>query len=643
MAHAIAIGLDWLGEAMTDEQLKLVRQVGADYVRVIVAESQKGQGWMPYHNWSGVVLGGAGGLALKLREAYPAESKVWLEEAERVVAQWFDKGFDEQGASLEGAMYPNYGMWGGLFFADALLRSGGPNLFERPRLRKLAHYYAMSLLPGEAVFDAQNDANYVGFSWYPFMLRLAGAYRSGLAKWLHERCYTVNSPFSIIWANDVESLGAIAADEPLAEHFAGRGLCIFRTGWKAEDVMFSIEAGRFHQVTHNQADKGHFTLYGLGSRWAIDSGYGNNLDPEGTAQTLAHNCILIDGKGQALSGASIGTSGKILAYENNDRYGYALADATEAYNINSRGDAGVGVEFAKRHVLFMRPKDGSAAYVVILDDIRKDDQEHDYTWLLHTDSNVELRPGGAVITPQSPSGGASVETPVGEESRGECTWKLDIREAGRYIIWARVRGVGPELGKSDSFFVQMDDGKKICWHTACRAHWVWRTVRDVGKTEPLPFDLSAGEHTLRFLTREPGTQVGSMRITADLEAEPPFLPEFKGIALEAEDAKVTAPMRVVREERDTTPARMKLAIHSPSPVTLQLDGYDRHPRIKVTTRAIQPDFAAVLLPLPGEVTEPDVAFKDDPESLRITIQWPRRKDVIEWPRTANRRPRVVAE
>ena len=74
--------------------------------------------------------------------------------------------------------------------------------------------------------------------------------------------------------------------------------------------MFSIEAGPYFPVTHNQADKGHFTLYGLGWRWAVDCGYANEHEREGRGQTLGHNCVLVDGQGQALSGAGWGTNGQ---------------------------------------------------------------------------------------------------------------------------------------------------------------------------------------------------------------------------------------------------------------------------------------------------------------------------------------------
>jgi hypothetical protein len=53
-------------------------------------------------------------------------------------------------------------------------------------------------------------------------------------------------------------------------------------------ISVPIEAGPYYSVTHNQADEGHFPLYGLVQRWSIDSGYGNTGLPGGGDQTIAH-------------------------------------------------------------------------------------------------------------------------------------------------------------------------------------------------------------------------------------------------------------------------------------------------------------------------------------------------------------------
>ena len=788
--RAFAIGYDWLGEAMTEEQKRLVERAAADYVRNILSEARRPQAWwVPHHNYTGVAIGAAGCLSILLGQAYPNEAPGWRHECASLVRLWLDKGFDEQGAYFEGTGYANYGSSNATLFADALARSRGPNLLDHPRLRRVPHFFAMSLLPGEKVFDARNDADYGGL-WDPFMLRLAGAHRDGLAKWLWERCGGGDSPLRIVWASDVPPVDPNAAGEPLAEHFAGRGLCIFRTGWHKQDVMFSVEAGPFYRVTHDQADKGHFTFYGLGYRWAIDSGYGNEGPPRGEcawnlnvrepgeyvvwarvraggkepaksdsflvqmdagkaiawhmpgsrewawgkvasgpgckpvsfhlgagehvlrlktreleahvdsvlvtpdltvqppfpkqpkgvsleaeagevtrpmhsvrddrasggafvetpevaigtgrSQTVAHNCVLVDGRGQAHTASGLGTNGKIVTYESLDRYGYVLADCTEAYNRNTQGKPGAVVRRALRHAIFIRPSHGLPAYAVVLDDIEKDDHEHDYTWLMHTDSmmDIALEPQGAIIRPAPTSAGGFVETPLGATGAGTCAWELNVPEPGEYVVWARVRARGKELGKSDSFFVQMDAGEAIAWHMPGSREWTWAKVASGIGCNRVSFHLDAGEHMLRFKTREPEANVDSILVTPDLTVQPPFPKPLKGFPLEAEAGQVTRPMRVVRDEPKAARPRMKLAIRAAAPVVLSVDAYEAHPRLKATARAVAPEFAAVLLPLPGAMAEPSVAFEPTAKGLRIGINWPKRKDLILWPNHGKRRPAV---
>ena len=637
--RGLAVGLDWLGDSLTEEERRRVESVAAGYVRNILAEvGRERMWWVPHHNFMGVALGSAGLLSLMLMDAHPEDASKWLDECARQVSRWLSEGFDEQGAYYEGTSYAYYGLTNAIRFADALLRHDGRNLFDHPRLRLVPHFYAMSLLPGDRVFDARNDANYAGLG-DPFILRMAGAWNGGLAKWLWERCGSGSSPMRIVWANEVK---AVAPTAPRSEHFVGRGLCVFRTGWQVKDVMFSIEAGPFYPITHDQADKGHFTLYGLGRRWAIDSGYGNNRDPEGTAQTVAHNCILIDGRGQTLTGAGTGTNGRIVAYEDRPEHGYALANCTEAYNRNSKNQPGVGVRHALRHALFVRPSAGAPAYAVVLDDIQRDDDPHDYAWLLHThgSTRIAIAERGALLQAGATPGGEYVETPAESKTKGTCTWAFSTAEPGRYVVWARVRATGEMVAKSDSFFVSVDGGKAIPWHMRGSRDWVWDKVHSgILPREPVDLDLQPGSHSLQFSTREPGAQVDRVVVTSDLEHTAPVWDEAKSIVLKPATGRVAGGMRLVRESRETAPPRMKLVLSAAAPVSFELDSYRGHPRLNAIARAVKPEFVAVLLPLPAAVADPRVAIERG-DAVRVTIKWPQREDSIVWPSAGPRRPTV---
>ena len=419
--RSLATGYDLFASEMSAGQRARVLGTTRGYLDDFIAAAKDPKtSWIPYHNYNGVCGGAAGLVALQLRSTDPAFADEGLQLAISTIRNWMKVGFDPQGAYCEGVLYSVYGLENILVFADVLKRSGGENLFENPGFEKVIDFYALSILPGETVLDARNDSPYENPG--EILLKLAEKYNNGVAQWLyeplpsvkHKRTWSAGGNFFLqfLWSGNVAPVAPDAAGMPLEKQFEGRGLCIWRTGWDREDTLFSIEAGKYYNMTHNQADKGHFTLYGQGYRWACDAGYANNQDPQGRAQTVAHNCVLIDGEGQALSGAALGTTGRILSYKNTPDYGYALADCTDAYrrfysfnavdrltNPDGVPHEHMELDHAYRHTLFIKQTATTPAYAVILDDISKDEKPHDYRWqmLSWPDLEIEPNPPGALI------------------------------------------------------------------------------------------------------------------------------------------------------------------------------------------------------------------------------------------------------
>ncbi len=419
--RSLATGYDFFAAEMTLEQRARVLKTTRGYLDDFIAAAKDPKtSWIPYHNYNGVCGGAAGMVALQLHDAEG------LQLAISIIKNWMEVAFDEQGAYCEGVLYSVYGLENSLIFADMLKRSGGENLFADPGFEKVIDFYALTILPGETVLDARNDSPYENPG--EILLKLAEEYNSGVARWLyeplpsveHKRTWSAGGNFFLqfLWSNHVVPVAPDDAGMPLEKYFEGRGLCVWRTGWTREDTLFSIEAGKYRNMTHNQADKGHFTLYGQGYRWACDVGYANNQIPKGRAQTEAHNCVLIDGVGQALSGAALGTSGKIISSINSVDYGYALADCSDAYrrfysfNAEDRLTNPDGVphehmelDHAYRHALFIKKTATTPAYAILLDDISKDGKPHDYRWqmLSWPDLEIEPNPPGALILPKDGS------------------------------------------------------------------------------------------------------------------------------------------------------------------------------------------------------------------------------------------------
>ncbi len=644
--RGLAVGYDLLSDCLDDRQREVVAAACADYIDFFVKEfNDPDVWWYEVHNYNGVNGGAAGCLALALSDAYPERVDAWVAECVKIIERWLAAGFDEEGAYLEGVSYSGYGLANTVLFAAALARNGKGDLFRHPTFRKLPEFYALSLLPGESVYDARNDSPYAGMNIS--LLKLAEALDSGLYRWLWDRTGSDRSFLRIVWDNDVAAVDPAAAGVPRAKHFRGRGLCIWRTGWTDRDLMFSIEAGPYYPVTHNQADKGHFTLYGLGHRWATDPGYANEHKPNGRGQTVGHSCVLVDGKGQALSGAGWGTDGTIARFENNDRFGYALADCTAAYNRNNRGMPGAVVEHARRHALFIYPHRDAPAYAVVLDDVRKDAQPHEFTWqMMFPDvMEVTLGEGRAVFAPVSASGSAYVDTPAdlldGEARRprrpGACVLDFAVDQPGQYVVWARVRTLAQARGKADSFFVRMDDGDKVAWHASAGRTWTWDKVSSGVDRAPVAYRLDAGKHRLAFEMREPGAQVDCLLITRHRE----MVPSLRGVSgnpllLEAEAGEVESPMRLVRPPQPGTRTVVRVDAHRELALATDVfrpedyHGRAAFPRFRATTQAVNPRFIAVLLPLPAKTKEPGVRFEAVPGKRIVRIEWPAHTDTIVW-------------
>ena len=111
IVRGLAVGYDWLGEAMTPEQKRAWAETSAGYVRSILGEAAAGKTWWrPHHNFMGVAVGAAGLLSLQLEPFFPGEAPKWREQCVGLVRTWLEKGFDEQGAYVEGTSYASYGL-----------------------------------------------------------------------------------------------------------------------------------------------------------------------------------------------------------------------------------------------------------------------------------------------------------------------------------------------------------------------------------------------------------------------------------------------------------------------------------------------------------------------------------------------------
>ena len=187
----------------------------------------------------------------------------------------------------------------------------------------------------------------------------------GASSWLGGGCAL---PYVLLWADpSLSPTSPAESGAPLSRFFA-RGQVSARDGWAALDTLVTFTSGKGIPGIWNQGDENSFTFYSRGEQFAIDPG-------AAWGKTSEHNAVLIDGEGQGSDGGPAAVQGKIVKAEDRGGAVYVLGDATAAYRSRQP------VLHARRQLMLVR---GAQPYVLIVDDIRKDQNQHTYSWLLHS-------------------------------------------------------------------------------------------------------------------------------------------------------------------------------------------------------------------------------------------------------------------
>jgi len=133
-------------------------------------------------------------------------------------------------------------------------------------------------------------------------------------------------------------------------------------------------------------------------------------------------------------------------------------------------------------------------------------------------------PGMAVEDDAEASGGRYVgqkPSPIGQPS-GRVIWSLTIERPGRYWFWARVRSADARHG-AFSFSVIGEEGAVMpaaTWILRSPGRWQWQPLEFEGANVPAALDLSKGVYHIQLQTRQSGTMIDRLMLTADPKERP---------------------------------------------------------------------------------------------------------------------------
>ncbi len=645
-----AITYDSCYDMLSDEERSIFRTTLVAWSKVFYertpreswetwAENTLNQIW----NWNPGISGALGLACLAIMDETDEPIRPWLFQATRQVENFYRFGIDKNGGAIEGPSYIGYGAASTPFFIEALRQTTGEDLFKTTHYSKVGTFFSHEVLPGGKRTLNIIDASYGAMENWQVMLYalhraedrrpLAWCYRN-LAKDVTAQM-SDNLVSIILWWEDVPEIAQwspASSMEPWAWS-PWRGVMISRTGWKADDVLFSMHAQQYTLIRHDQVDKGQVNLFAYGMDFLIDSGYGNDGGMLMSQGSAAHNMVIIDGKGQIDNAASAhaNTSGYLRDHLHTSAADFVRADLKDAWDFTIRKDYTKNrirsMKKAQRHALFAR---GRLPYLIVYEDLAMDDNTHRYgiQWhtgagnIFSTDAGIHIRSSidGArypvmAVQPYNTKydgGFASPTAPVSEA--GEMRLKADLPRNGRYQIWALATATGIIPAKSDSIHFSIDGGKAgfsggsesgtFTWKIATEGT-LWTKLIDNNGTLQVPaLELTAGQHEFIFKIREEGAAILALLIAPAEETRPiEMLAREAGahVLVSASDFEVSGPVKKMRSSLPASDAEAYIHLVAPGIPAFRNETFQTtrdgiHPRLTAEVESANPDFLWALVP-----------------------------------------------
>ncbi len=375
-AGDLLIGISWTFDALYNDLSASEREKAMDCIQARCQQCAD-EGVIPFslnpaqnHTWKKTEALGVGAMVL-LGHCEPA--RYWLESARNDIVYRFlpSMGFD--GENQEGIAYWRYGGRMLSEFADVLQVFPGDNLYKHPWLKNTVKFPIYCAPPGGFAIsfaDTNGDGNDTVRG--PFSLYGAGDLIAHLSK-------KTGFPYGCWYVGEMFS-GMEPQRPPVdlnqSQFWPHIGWVVFNTclpnGY--ENVAVGMHAGTYF-AGHQHADQNHFVINAYGDKLAIDGGaydwYGSPHFKGYAVQTIAHNTILVDGKGQAWR--TEGADGKTETYYSSLLYGYTKGDASDPDIYEGR------LRYFKRKLLFIKPD-----YVVVHDQLVATNKNASFDWLLHS-------------------------------------------------------------------------------------------------------------------------------------------------------------------------------------------------------------------------------------------------------------------
>lgn len=380
---------DWLYDLLSDEEREAVRAMLIDHGNSMLARLQR-RDFLNNSAYShdGRLPGYLVEFSIALAEEPVAVQ--WMDYAMRALLTVFPHWAGRDGGWAEGVSY--YLSYNDRFVTPlhSLEVATGYDLWRKPYFRNMRYFPVYCMAPsGEITPFGDGEASPAS--------RRAGEtrsilqfhalkYRDPVIRWWIEQEPMASASFGrtepllrIILPDDLPP--SAPDDLPLDRAFTGIGWGALHTDLARpdQDLMVLFKSSPFGAVSHGHAEQNSFVIMKGGKALAIPAGkrYPQHHSPfhtQYTQQTIAHNCLLIDGQGQINQDNS--AVGRITGFTSLPHVAHVSGEAAECY--------GELLNRYTRHVVLIRP-----SVILVVDDLAAP-RDVEIKWLMHAKEPMEL-------------------------------------------------------------------------------------------------------------------------------------------------------------------------------------------------------------------------------------------------------------
>jgi hypothetical protein len=391
MAHAFAVGYDWMYDALTPEDRATIRRALVE--KGLQPAAQEYTARAPWtrsaHNWNLVCNGAVIIAALAIADEEPGLAGTLLAQALASLPAAI-AAYAPDGAWPEGLSNWEYGT---LYLVSALATLTSAlttdfGLSEASCLASTGRIRLQATGPTGLFINYSHTIPRAGDS--PMLFWLARRYNDpALAVAARDAAATGRSSArDLLWYDGRGSAADVAA-LPLDARYQDTHLAFFRSAWNDRDALYVGFKGGDNAANYADLDLGTFVLDALGQRWAVDLGpddpdlpgyFGAERWTYERLKTSGQNTLMLDGANQDPKATA-----PLTVFRSSADNAFAIADLTDAY-------AGSGATRVNRGVTLR----DNRTRVMIQDEIETS-KPVELTWTMHTVADVELHGGRALL------------------------------------------------------------------------------------------------------------------------------------------------------------------------------------------------------------------------------------------------------